>query len=56
MLRPETVQIPLVFDINVTVNPEEEFAPEEKVELGSLVPGLLKVIVCELVTRLRFIV
>ena len=56
IFSPDTVQTPLVFEARVTVKPEDETAPEPKVTPGAFVPGLLKVMVCELVTKLRFIV
>ena len=44
MFRPETVQIPVVLEVNVTVKPESAVAPEANVSLTNLCAGWAKVI------------
>ena len=46
MLRPETVQIPVVLDVNVTVNPELAVALDAKLSPTNLLVGCANVIVC----------
>ena len=45
ILSPDTVQVPVVFDVNVTVSPELEVAPLAKVSPVLRLPGLTKEIV-----------
>ena len=45
IFRPLTVQTAGVCEVRVGVSPELAVAPDAKVELGALVPGLAKVIV-----------
>ena len=45
ILRPATVQTDVVTEVRVTANPDEAVAPDAKVTLVFLLPGLLKVIV-----------